>query len=113
MKVTQIIIGVIIGLAIMAAVWYIVTPSGKVSREGFQQPAAPAGTGTPATPPAPVNNDTGAGLFQTCNIMKSIHEQVKSNYEKAKSSGNLPENIQNLQTVMDAMAAELAKHNCT
>jgi len=119
MKVGQIIIGVLIGVAIMAAVWYIVTPSGKVSREGFQQPAATA-TPKPATPtPAipvmpgvPVVSDTGA-LFQTCSIMKSIHEQVKSNYEKAKSLGNLPENVQNLQMVLDTMAAELAKNNCT
>lgn len=107
MKLTQIIIGVLIGIAFMAAVWYIVTPSGKVSREGFQQPANPVTT----TPPAE-NNSGGNPLLQTCSIMKSIYEQVKANYEKAKSSGNLPENIARLQSVMDTMSAELAKNNC-
>jgi hypothetical protein len=116
MKVTQIIIGLVLGMAIMAAVWYIVTPTRKVSREAFQQ-AAP--TATPAATPATTTGTAAGGnnvaipTFETCTMMKSIRDRVLSNYEKAKSSGFTAEQLEHYQIILDTMGTEMGKQNCT
>jgi len=111
MKMTQIIVGLLLGMAIMAAVWYIVTPTRKVSREGFQQVTS-AGNPVTTTGTAGGGGDA-APSFETCTMMKSIRDRVQANYDKAKSSGFTNEQIVHFQTILDTMATEMGKNNCT
>jgi hypothetical protein len=107
MKWNQIIFGVLLGIVIMGAVWYIVTPNRKVSREGFQQTT----TGTPGTT-GTAPSGTAKPALETCSIMKSIRERIQTNYDKAKSTGFTAEQIGHYQIMLDNMASEMAKNNC-